>query len=98
MGKGSSSGKNNRESCAQRLGVKRYGGTLVKVGQIIVRQRGAHFKPGRGVARAKDDTLFALIEGAVTFSHRKTVSIAPQPAPACRTAGDGRAGKDPLRA
>ncbi len=77
MGKGSSSGKNNRESNAQRLGVKLYEGQLIKAGNIIIRQRGSRFRPGRGVAIAKDDTLFALVDGIVKFDKRKTVSVAP---------------------
>ena len=75
MGKGSSSGKNNRESHAQRLGVKLYGGEQVRCGGIIVRQRGTRFKAGRGVAQAKDDTLFALVDGTVNFDPRHIVSV-----------------------
>ena len=75
MGKGSSSGKNNRESSAQRLGVKMYGGQRVKAGNIIIRQRGSKFKPGRGVSIAKDDTLFALVDGVVKYNERKIVSV-----------------------
>lgn len=77
MGKGSSSGKNNRESNAQRLGVKLYGGERVKAGNIIIRQRGSKFRPGRGVSMAKDDTLFALVDGIVKFDERKIVSVLP---------------------
>jgi len=80
MGKGSSSGKNNRESHAQRLGVKHYGGEFVRAGNIIVRQRGSKFKSGRGVDRAKDDTLFALIDGVVNFDHKKRVNVIPKSA------------------
>lgn len=76
MGKGSSSGKNNRESRAQRLGIKCYGGETVKAGSIIVRQRGMRFRPGKGVARGKDDTLFALIRGIVSYNNRRVVSVA----------------------
>ncbi|EKA62223.1 50S ribosomal protein L27P [Janibacter hoylei PVAS-1] len=75
-----SSSKNGRDSNAQRLGVKRYGGELVGTGQIIVRQRGTHFHPGDNVGRGGDDTLFALADGAVTFGSkrgRKTVSVLP---------------------
>ncbi|MCT1618601.1 MULTISPECIES: 50S ribosomal protein L27 [Janibacter] len=78
--KGVSSSKNGRDSNAQRLGVKRYGGELVGTGQIIVRQRGTHFHPGDNVGRGGDDTLFALADGAVTFGSkrgRKTVSVLP---------------------
>ena len=58
--KGLGSSRNGRDSNAQRLGVKRYGGQFVKAGEIIVRQRGTHFHPGDGVGRGKDDTLYAL--------------------------------------
>lgn len=76
--KGASSTRNGRDSNAQRLGVKRFGGELVTAGEIIVRQRGTHFHPGTGVGRGKDDTLFALVAGEVSFGSkrgRKTVNI-----------------------
>ena len=76
--KGASSSKNGRDSNAQRLGVKRFGGQLVNAGEIIVRQRGTHFHPGFNVGRGKDDTLFALSEGRVefgTFRGRRVVNI-----------------------
>jgi len=69
--KGASSSRNGRDSNAQRLGVKRYGGQCVNAGEIIVRQRGTHFHPGNGVGRGKDDTLFALVQGAVQFGTRR---------------------------
>ncbi|HEY0240659.1 MAG TPA: 50S ribosomal protein L27 [Friedmanniella sp.] len=69
--KGASSTRNGRESNAQRLGVKRFGGQQVNAGEIIVRQRGTHFHPGEGVGRGKDDTLFALRPGAVEFGTRR---------------------------
>ncbi|SHJ86417.1 large subunit ribosomal protein L27 [Tessaracoccus bendigoensis DSM 12906] len=69
--KGASSTRNGRDSNAQRLGVKRYGGQVVGAGEIIVRQRGTHFHPGDGVGRGKDDTLFALVEGAVEFGVKR---------------------------
>lgn len=69
--KGVSSSKNGRDSNAQRLGVKRFGGQVVKSGEIIVRQRGTHFHPGENVGRGKDDTLFALAAGAVQFGTRR---------------------------
>ena len=78
--KGASSSRNGRDSNAQRLGVKRYGGQQVGAGEIIVRQRGTHFHPGDGVGRGKDDTLFALVPGAVEFATRRgrrVVNIAP---------------------
>lgn len=65
--KGVGSSKNGRDSNAQRLGVKRFGGQEVNAGEIIVRQRGTRFHPGVNVGRGKDDTLFALAAGAVEF-------------------------------
>ncbi|WP_116952531.1 50S ribosomal protein L27 [Jiangella endophytica] len=76
--KGASSSKNGRDSNAQRLGVKRFGGQVVNAGEIIVRQRGTHFHPGDNVGRGKDDTLFATSSGAVEFGvkrGRKVVNI-----------------------
>ncbi|GAA1950201.1 50S ribosomal protein L27 [Amycolatopsis minnesotensis] len=78
--KGASSSRNGRDSNAQRLGVKRYGGQEVNAGEIIVRQRGTKFHPGVNVGRGGDDTLFALSAGAVEFGTkrgRKTVNIVP---------------------
>ena len=69
--KGASSTRNGRDSNPQFLGVKRYGGQVVKAGEIIVRQRGTHFHPGVNVGRGKDDTLFALEAGAVKFGTRR---------------------------
>ena len=69
--KGASSTRNGRDSNAQRLGVKRFGGQVINAGTIIVRQRGTHFHPGEGVGRGKDDTLFALVTGAVEFGTRR---------------------------
>ncbi len=69
--KGASSTRNGRDSNAQRLGVKRFGGQVVGAGEIIVRQRGTHFHPGLNVGRGKDDTLFALAEGTVEFGSRR---------------------------
>ena len=66
--KGASSTRNGRDSNAQYLGVKRFGGQVVKAGEIIVRQRGTHFHPGVNVGRGGDDTLFALAAGAVQFT------------------------------
>ena len=65
--KGASSSRNGRDSNAQRLGVKRFGGQVVNAGEIIVRQHGTHFHPGVGVGRGGDDTLFALVAGKVEF-------------------------------
>ncbi|PKQ16050.1 MAG: 50S ribosomal protein L27 [Actinobacteria bacterium HGW-Actinobacteria-8] len=69
--KGASSSRNGRDSNAQYLGVKRFGGQVVNAGEILIRQRGTHFHPGLNVGRGKDDTLFALAEGAVTFGRRR---------------------------
>ena len=69
--KGASSTRNGRDSNSQRLGVKRFGGEFVGAGEIIVRQRGTHFHPGRNVGRGGDDTLFALAPGAVEFGSRR---------------------------
>lgn len=68
--KGLGSSKNGRDSNAQRLGVKRFGGELVTGGSILVRQRGTVYKPGENVGRGKDDTLFAKIPGIVEFRDR----------------------------
>ena len=81
--KGASSSRNGRDSNAQRLGVKRFGGQLVGAGEIIVRQHGTHFHPGVGVGKGGDDTLFALVPGTVEFGTRRgrrSVSIVPVPA------------------
>ncbi len=77
--KGTGSTRNGRDSNSKRLGVKLYGGQLVRAGNIIVRQRGTKIWPGNNVGRGKDDTLFALIDGIVRFEHkdrsRKKVSV-----------------------
>ena len=76
--KGASSSRNGRDSNPQYLGVKRYGGQVVKAGEILIRQRGTKFHPGVNVGRGGDDTLFALAAGAVQFGEkrgRKTVNI-----------------------
>ena len=83
--KGASSTRNGRDSNAQRLGVKRFGGQLVNAGEILVRQRGTHFPPGDGVGRGKDDTLFALVAGNVEFGTkrgRRVVNVVRELAPA----------------
>ncbi len=70
--KGMGSTRNGRDSEAKRLGVKKFGGELVKAGNIIVRQRGTKFHPGNNVGIGSDDTLYALIDGHVKFeSHRR---------------------------
>ena len=79
--KGVGSTRNGRDSNPQYLGVKKYGGEMVVAGNIIVRQRGTKFHPGLNVGRGKDDTLFALTDGVVTFERRgrdrKQVSVLP---------------------
>ena len=78
--KGASSSRNGRDSNAQRLGVKRFGGQVVNAGEILVRQRGTKFHPGRNVGIGGDDTLFSLVDGAVTFGERrgrKVVDVEP---------------------
>jgi large subunit ribosomal protein L27 len=79
--KGVGSSRNGRDSNPQYLGVKRYGGETVIAGNIIVRQRGTKVHPGRNVGRGKDDTLFALVDGVVTFERkdrtRQQVSVYP---------------------
>ena len=82
--KGQSSSRNNRESNAQRLGVKRFGGQYVRAGSIIVRQRGTRFHPGRNVGIGRDDTLYALADGNVKFTGstetRRKVHVLPREA------------------
>ena len=76
--KGLGSSRKGRDSNAQRLGVKRFGGQVVKAGEIIVRQRGTHFHPGINVGRGNDDTLFATAAGSVQFGRhrdRKVVNV-----------------------
>jgi large subunit ribosomal protein L27 len=84
--KGQSSSKNNRESNAQRLGVKRFGGERVRAGNILVRQRGTRIFPGDNVGHGKDDTLFALVDGHVKFVRfrgtRRKVHVVPAAADA----------------
>lgn len=80
--KGVGSTRNGRDSNPQYLGVKCYGGEFVTAGNIIVRQRGTKFHPGFNVGRGGDDTLFAKIDGVVTFERRgrdrKSVSVYPE--------------------
>ena len=81
--KGVGSSRNGRDSNSQRLGVKRYGGESVIAGNILVRQRGTQFHPGRNVAIGRDDTLYTLIDGIVKFERkdrkRQKVSVYPAP-------------------
>jgi large subunit ribosomal protein L27 len=79
--KGGGSVRNGRDSNSQRLGVKRFAGQYVLSGNILVRQRGTHIKPGQNVKVGKDDTLFAVADGLVVFEDlpggRKRVSVMP---------------------
>jgi large subunit ribosomal protein L27 len=79
--KGGGSTRNGRDSNAQRLGVKKFGGERVRAGNIIVRQRGTRIHPGENVGRGNDDTLFALVDGVVEFQrkdrNRKKVAVVP---------------------
>lgn len=80
--KGVGSSRNGRDSNAQRLGVKRFGGEFVTAGSIIVRQRGTRFQPGTNVGIGSDDTLFSTVDGVVEFKKfskaRKVVSVTPK--------------------
>ena len=82
--KGVGSSRNGRDSHSQRLGVKKFGGEHVLGGNILARQRGTKWKPGKNVGRGKDDTLFALIEGFVKFEDKgrkgKFISVYEQAA------------------
>ena len=77
--KGQGSTRNGRDSNSQRLGVKATGGQLVTAGSILVRQRGTKWLPGKNVALGRDDTIYAVIDGVVSYrkSNRTTVSILP---------------------
>lgn len=80
--KAGGSTRNGRDSESKRLGVKRFGGQQVKAGNIIVRQRGTEFHPGKNVGIGKDHTIFAKVEGVVLFEvkgpkNRRTISIVP---------------------
>jgi large subunit ribosomal protein L27 len=79
--KAGGSSRNGRDSNAQRLGIKRFGGEVVNAGSIIVRQRGTRILPGENIGRGKDDTLFALVAGKVFYErqgkNRRRVSIQP---------------------
>ncbi len=68
--KGVGSSRNGRDSAAQRLGVKKFGGQPVRAGNILIRQRGTKWHPGNNVGRGRDDTIFALIDGVVKFERK----------------------------
>jgi large subunit ribosomal protein L27 len=79
--KGVGSSRNGRDSESKRLGIKRFGGQLVRAGNILVRQRGTKFHPGMNVGKGSDDTLFAKIDGVVSFERkdraRLQISVLP---------------------
>jgi len=76
--KGQGSTRNGRDSNSQRLGIKRYGGEAVIVGCILIRRHGTKWHAGQGVKRAKDDTLFAIVDGVVTFDQGgRRVNVVP---------------------
>jgi large subunit ribosomal protein L27 len=78
--KGVGSTRNGRDSHSKRLGIKRFGGQFVKAGEVLIRQRGTKWHPGLNVGRGGDDTLYALVEGVVSFSpYRKTTKIHVMP-------------------
>ncbi|MDH4140791.1 MAG: 50S ribosomal protein L27 [Coriobacteriia bacterium] len=77
--KGMGSTKNGRDSKAKRLGVKRFAGQQVTAGSILVRQRGTALKPGENVGRGRDDTLFAMIDGVVDFTHGRDRRVHVRP-------------------
>ena len=83
--KAGGSSRNGRDSAGQRRGVKRYGGESVRAGNILVRQLGTKFHPGKNVGMGRDYTLFALIDGTVTFEYkdkmRQKISVYPVPVP-----------------
>ena len=84
--KGVGSSKNGRESASKSLGVKIFGGEACKAGNIIVRQRGTQFHPGKNIGMGSDHTLYALVDGTVVFKtgreDKRTVSVVPAEAPA----------------
>ena len=73
--KGVGSSRNGRDSESKRLGVKRFGGQVVRAGNILVRQRGTKFHPGNNVGKGSDDTLFAKIDGIVNFERKDKVRL-----------------------
>lgn len=75
--KGMGSSRNGRDSRSQRLGIKRFAGQFVSAGSILIRQKGTKFFPGLNVGMGKDYTLFAKVEGMVTFSKPRVISILP---------------------
>jgi large subunit ribosomal protein L27 len=91
--KGVGSSRNGRDSHSQRLGLKKFGGEAVLGGNILARQRGTKWKPGKNVGRGKDDTLFSLIDGFVKFEDKgrqgKFISVYPEQAAATAAPAEG---------
>jgi large subunit ribosomal protein L27 len=80
--KGQGSSRNGRDSNSQRLGIKLFGGQACRAGNIICRQRGTRWRPGRNVGRGSDDTVFALIDGTVYFDQGgRRINVKPQVSP-----------------
>jgi large subunit ribosomal protein L27 len=94
--KGGGSSTNGRDSQGQRLGIKRFGGQFVTGGSILIRQRGTRFKAGKNVGRAKDDSLFARVDGVVRFEDKgglgRFISVLP---PAARIEGSAASADKP---
>lgn len=78
--KGQGSSRNGRDSCPKMLGVKTFGGQRVRKGNILVRQRGTKWHPGKNTRRGRDDTIYALVDGTVTFKKSKRTFISVVPA------------------
>ena len=78
--KGQGSSRNGRDSIGRRLGVKKFGGEAVRAGNILVRQRGCKYHPGQNVSQGRDDTLFALTDGTVSFKSGKRCVVSVSPA------------------
>ena len=85
--KGVGSSRNGRDSNPQFLGVRKFGGQRVEAGNILVRQRGTKFHPGKNVGRGTDDTLFALVDGVVKFEHKDKKRMKISVYPTLETAG-----------
>jgi large subunit ribosomal protein L27 len=85
--KGVGSSRNGRDSNPQYLGVRKFGGQRVEAGNILVRQRGTKFHPGKNVGRGTDDTLFAMVDGVVKFEHKDKKRMKVSVYPATEVAG-----------
>ncbi len=100
--KAQGSSSNGRDSHGQRLGVKRFGSQFVHAGEIIVRQKGTKFLPGTNVTRASDDSLFARVDGIVTFEWayrgKKKISVYPQGTEAKKAPAKKAAAKKEVKA